>query len=517
MSTSALRDRLAARLLDFVWDEWAQMGVLAPTHRTSRWAEDPEALLLLTFEVGRDDPRLFDEVLDWLVRNEPIVSTRRLRTLCDGPEDQRLADAVLEWSARQRRRTSKSSSSAQAPEQTESLFRADVPAFRTDPVFMEFGLSRPPAIPSGKSSEPDLTTSINFAFRLRHLLGVGTRAEAVRYLLTADVEGVAVADVAASSGYSKRNIQEALTSLTAAGVVTSSALGGEQRFAMDRARWGYLLQIEPERFPIYRDWPSLMSAMRRVMRWLDDPDLNELSPYIRASRAADLLDEIRPQLIRAGALLPARLGGERSWSDLEDTIDVALGQLLPPAADTHAAVFEIVDEPGGYRWRLTSATGRIVTASAEAYGTHAAARAAVERVRDAIERLSLVPIPDAGVYRWNLVADNGRILAGSMESFATAGDAERAARDARRLIAAAAPGVRSHANRENRLSRHVLPRSDGRWEIKAEGATRSAAVYPTQGAAVDAARSQARKTPNGGVVVVHGRDGRIRSSDVVIP
>jgi hypothetical protein len=29
-------------------------------------AADPEALLLFTFEVGRNDPRLFDEVLDWL-------------------------------------------------------------------------------------------------------------------------------------------------------------------------------------------------------------------------------------------------------------------------------------------------------------------------------------------------------------------------------------------------------------------------------------------------------------------
>lgn len=106
------------------------------------------------------------------------------------------------------------------------------PALRTDAVFSSFGFTRPPVEPSGKSREPDLTAPNNFAFRLRQLLGVGVRAEAVRYLLTADIDSASVADVAQPSGYSKRNVQEALTSLDAAGVVTLASSGGEQRFAV---------------------------------------------------------------------------------------------------------------------------------------------------------------------------------------------------------------------------------------------------------------------------------------------
>ena len=49
------------------------MGVLATAERRYRWAADPEALLLLTFEVGREEPRLFAEVLDWLVKNERLI------------------------------------------------------------------------------------------------------------------------------------------------------------------------------------------------------------------------------------------------------------------------------------------------------------------------------------------------------------------------------------------------------------------------------------------------------------
>jgi len=67
MRISALRREVSKALLAFAWDQWAQMGVSATTGRPDRRTADPEALLLLTFEVGRNDPRLFDEVLDWLV------------------------------------------------------------------------------------------------------------------------------------------------------------------------------------------------------------------------------------------------------------------------------------------------------------------------------------------------------------------------------------------------------------------------------------------------------------------
>jgi DNA-binding transcriptional ArsR family regulator len=77
---------------------------------------------------------------------------------------------------------------------------------------------------------------INFAFGRRQLLG---GAEAVRYLLTADIESATVAEIAQPSGYSKRNVREALTSLYAAGAVALASSGGEQRFTADRSRWAH--------------------------------------------------------------------------------------------------------------------------------------------------------------------------------------------------------------------------------------------------------------------------------------
>ncbi len=72
------------------------MGVLASAPHRSPWAEDPEALIVFTLEIARDDPRLFDELLDWLLCNERLVSVRRLRSFAVDPEDRRLVDGAAD-------------------------------------------------------------------------------------------------------------------------------------------------------------------------------------------------------------------------------------------------------------------------------------------------------------------------------------------------------------------------------------------------------------------------------------
>src|ERR1700761_2195203 len=105
MSISALRDDVQGALANFLWDEWGQMGVSANTSRRDTWAMDPEALLLLTFEVGRGEPRLFEEGLDWMLVNERLLSVQRLRNLIVDDEDRRLVEAVLGWLGQKRSRT----------------------------------------------------------------------------------------------------------------------------------------------------------------------------------------------------------------------------------------------------------------------------------------------------------------------------------------------------------------------------------------------------------------------------
>ena len=147
MQISELRAHVDAQLHAFLWDQWAQLGVMADAHgRRDRWAMDPEALILLTLEAGRDEPRLFDELLDWMLVNERILSVQRLRNLSADDADRALVDAALGWLAALRPRAQLSPPAK--PEtahdaRVEPLFRSGLPSpADPDPAFLRAGFSR---------------------------------------------------------------------------------------------------------------------------------------------------------------------------------------------------------------------------------------------------------------------------------------------------------------------------------------------------------------------------------------
>jgi uncharacterized protein YdaT len=61
---------------------------------------------------------------------------------------------------------------------------------------------------------------------------------------------------------------------------------------------------------------------------------------------------------------------------------------------------------------------------------------------------------------------------------------------------------------------HVLPSDDG-WKVRFEGSSRASSVHDTQQEAIAVAREMARN--QGSVLVIHGRNGRIRERDYYSP
>lgn len=59
-------------------------------------------------------------------------------------------------------------------------------------------------------------------------------------------------------------------------------------------------------------------------------------------------------------------------------------------------------------------------------------------------------------------------------------------------------------------NQHVVPHEGG-WAVRGAGADRATAVHDTQAAAIDQARSIARR--QGTELLIHGTDGRIRDRD----
>jgi hypothetical protein len=330
MSVSIFRDSVTTRLTALAWDQWAQLGVFAPTDRRDQTAADPEALLLFTLEIGRSDPRLFDETLDWLLTNERLVSVQRLRNLCRDDDDRDLVEGALLWIARQqpRSRTAPPRGREQRATEPRQLFYDVARQVREpDEAFLAAGLLKPATEPSGKSRAPDPDTPINFAFRMRHLFGLGSRAEVIRYLVTSPVTDASALGIADAAAYAKRNVNETLTALVASRIVTAYEHGNERRYHLDRAMWGQFLRFQQNGWPTYRDWPRLLGVARQLSRWLHDPALDELTPYMLASNARTLIERLEPDLAPAGVPPAPALQGEGYWDTFVDTVERSLATL----------------------------------------------------------------------------------------------------------------------------------------------------------------------------------------------
>jgi hypothetical protein len=329
-------EALSDRLVSFAWQEWAQMGLLIAPSYVSPWAQDPEALVVFTMQAARGEPRLFDELMDWTLHNEALLSVRRLRAMCVDETDRRLVDATVRWLARHRPRarlSPRSRDEQAGPHNLEPLFRADVHVAEPDPDFAAAGLLRPLLSPSGKSVAPDLMTAINLAFRLRAILGVGIRSEVVRIMLTSRPAVATAQMLARASGYSKRNVHDALGGLAAAHVVAVFSTNGEQRYAINTEIWAALLQRDPAGLPVHRDWPQLLGTLRLIQRWSVEQDQLEASEYMRGSDSRQFLAQISSDLAFAGIEANPRVTAEQALRELARVLDAILARLNPEASD----------------------------------------------------------------------------------------------------------------------------------------------------------------------------------------
>ena len=432
MQSSEIRAELSARLLDFAWLEWGQLGTSLSSKGNSPWAQDPEALVVFTFEIGRDDPRLFDEVLDWMLANEPLVSVRRLRRMCRDEDDERLVEGAIGCLRNHGWRTAPRPP-AEPQLSAEPLFRGmSRPAGAVDAGFADWGLLRSPFRPSGKSRSPDVLRPINLAFRLRQLLGIGVRAEVLRVLLTIESPSVTAGVITRAAGFSQRNVHETLAAWQEAGVVATWTVGSVQRYATNRSGWSALLDLTEDELPWHREWAELLGALRELLRFLDRLDLERVSEYMRDSLSRDLLEMIEPDLAYAG-IRTARYG-ERPWEEVRITLEQALSAIqsnrgandLRPEQQAHVRQGS-KDERSGFTWLTYSDNGQPLASSPDSFSTRASAVRAAENFRARVGDLDFtVASEPRGGWRWRARAANGRSVAESPETFGTRDAARRA-------------------------------------------------------------------------------------------
>lgn len=318
MSQKDFRDIFLDNILDFLWRQWSAIGVLGEARAREPWVIDPEALLIFTLDLARYEPRLFDEVMDWLVTNGQWIDIQRLRGILRERSDEtcRLMGAVSEFltSQGQERKWKNLAKLCfkNIPQEPEPLFPvryekgvALMVGIPVDEIFSKYGFFRAQLRPSGKSREAIPTTESNIRFMLRGLFGVGSRAECILYLLTHDAGHPS--EVAKAIGISVRGTQDALIELSKSGLVLTRIKGKRKiEYWLSQEQWWVFLSkgsIEEFKKPVWIDWIALFKALSRV--WVTLLEIGETkSEYIKSSKLRDAMELVGNEFAQSGIDIP---------------------------------------------------------------------------------------------------------------------------------------------------------------------------------------------------------------------
>jgi hypothetical protein len=304
------RDRFRELALDFLWRQWSALGVAGHTRGDDNWIIDPEALLLITTTLGRYDPRLFDESLDWLGANGPFINLQRLQNLGRNLGQRGVLEVIaahlskraanLKWRALARKNAKPT---ALAP-----LF-PDAPVIgEPDELFARHGWRRGPLILRQLGQPPDPHRATNLLFKLRALFGLQARAEVMAYLLA--FESGHPREMAERLAYFPRTLQTALNDMARSGHVMTRRGAHEKKFWLRREEWRFLATWPPRdgnaapEFPRWVDWAPFFGALEAVWQYLDRPWLHDATPGVQAIELRACLDKLSPAWVRENIKTP---------------------------------------------------------------------------------------------------------------------------------------------------------------------------------------------------------------------
>lgn len=266
-------------LLSLIWDQWVLMGLSGNLKSARNWIVDPEALVLCTLLYGRYDPRLFDEMLDWLVENERWIVLQRLRNLSARWDDTiqlKILSAISNWMEsydRKGRWKRFLSTSGKAALEQMPLFvsqsGASLPMIsEPDRDFLQAGILRPPIELRKLSGPIPIQTPQALIIRLRAIFGLSPRAEIVTYLFSHGPDSAA--GIAVATGYSRPSVQDVLSDLLAGGILSMHKDTSQKVWSIDRTAldMGFILKGPAPSWvnwtSVFKAWNELICQMRRI-------------------------------------------------------------------------------------------------------------------------------------------------------------------------------------------------------------------------------------------------------------
>lgn len=309
------RKDLRHLVLGALWSAWTDLGVAGGGPGSAQGMVDPEALLLLTLEIGREDPRLFDEVLDWLRKNGEWINVTRLGNvlrkdrLCDPSILSAVAallaehDSSPKWRSLAGKSGGKGTSSA-------SLFLRDGRPIGTslasaDPRFEARGWLRSPVHLRGMSQPPDLHAPAAFMLRCRAFFGLNIRADAWAYLMM-NRHGTA-SRMARELGYTQPRVQEAVSGMHKAGAFHVRQDGNRKEFLAIPGRGWPEPEIE-QQTGSWRNWRAYALSVTAVWRRAHTMKESGVTQYILDAELSSVVQANRNHFAAAGMTVADKSG-----------------------------------------------------------------------------------------------------------------------------------------------------------------------------------------------------------------
>lgn len=325
------RTRCLEATLDLLWRQWCSLGVAG--HSVSVPAGhliDPEALLLATSSIGRHEPRLFDEVLDWSRAHGSLLNLQRLKNLQRSSHlgDGAVVEGIARWLATEagQPRWKTFFRTEENASESEPLFIGGSALARNecDPIFLASGLERVPFLPRRMSRAPNPTLAPNLVIALRALIGVSARVEVILFL--SGGSAAHASELARMTGYAPRTMQALLNEMTLSGhllaqqpIDTGKVRKGANRvYQVQSSDWMFLTNGRP--LPKWFPWTALFSLVRTVLTAIPPTAETVKHPAVISSKLREVLATHGPTLARAGLLPILDLRPEAPAEELLQTL-----------------------------------------------------------------------------------------------------------------------------------------------------------------------------------------------------
>ena len=337
-SLTNFRTRTLDAALDLLWRQWCSLGVAGHSRPAAPGTIiDPESLLLATTHLGQNDPRLFDECLDWLSQYASRLHLQRPKTLHadSGLGDPVILAAIADWLFSQGGQAKwKDFTKAEAHHTNPVSLFGGAPPSDPDPVFAKRGILRPPIRLRGMSRPPNPTLPPNLLLSLRALIGTSARAEVI--LCLASGPAAHPAEIARLTGYKSRTMQLLLQEMALSGHVLTGETtlrraakqgrGNSRRYHLKAADWQFLTPGTP--LPRWISWTPLWSLIQTLLDVLPQPGQPEKHPAVISSALRDRLATDGEALAAAGLLPMLDLRSGATGPELLESLAASVPSLL---------------------------------------------------------------------------------------------------------------------------------------------------------------------------------------------